>query len=106
MVFSLFFKKNSRTLKLTGLNYRVETALLQLHRRFFAEAMSGPEPFNLDHKYAPSVLATYLGAASLISTIETLFDHEPQLSARFLYFWFNTYSAAVSLALYIHGGLK
>lgn len=62
--------------------------------------MSGPEPFNLHHKYAPSVLATYLEAASLISTIETLFDHEPQLSTRFLYFWFNAYSAAVSLGLY------
>jgi hypothetical protein len=41
------------------------------------------------------VLATYIGAASLIATLETLFDREPQLSARFLHFWFNAFSATV-----------
>jgi hypothetical protein len=81
-------------------------ALLQLHRRFFTEAMSGPETFNLQHQYAPSVLATYLGAASIISAVETLFDQEQQLSLRFLHFWFNSFSAAVSstaTALHVHG---
>lgn len=58
--------------------------------------MSGPEPFDLHHQYAPSVLATYLGAASVISAVETLFDQEQQLSVRFLHFWFNSFSAAVS----------
>lgn len=58
--------------------------------------MSLPEAFDVaTHPYSPSVLATCLGAASLIESIETLFDKEPQLSARFLYFWFNTYSATV-----------
>ncbi|KAF9465748.1 hypothetical protein BDZ94DRAFT_1214127 [Collybia nuda] len=78
-----------------------DIALLQLHRRFFTEAMNGPEPFDLHHQYAPSVLATYIGAASLISAIETLFDQEEQLSARFLHFWFNSFSAAVTLSLFI-----
>ncbi|KAH0586545.1 hypothetical protein H2248_007770 [Termitomyces sp. 'cryptogamus'] len=77
-----------------------DIALLQLHRRFFTEAMSLPEAFDLaTHPYAPSVLATCLAAASLVESIETLFDNEPQLSARFLYFWFNTYSATATLAL-------
>lgn len=71
-------------------------ALLQLHRRLFTEAMSGPETFDLHHQYAPSVLATYLGAASVISAVEALFDQEQQLSVRFLHFWFNSFSAAVS----------
>jgi hypothetical protein len=75
-------------------------ALLQLHRRFFTEAMSGPETFDLHHQYAPSVLATYLGAASIISAVETLFDQEQQLSVRFLHFWFNSFSAAVSSISY------
>ena len=58
--------------------------------------MSGPQTFDLHHRYAPSVLATYLGAASVISAIEILFDQEQQLSVRFLHFWFNSFSAAVS----------
>ncbi|KAF8073426.1 hypothetical protein FPV67DRAFT_1477758 [Lyophyllum atratum] len=78
-----------------------DIALLQLHRRYFTEAMSRPEGFDLHHPYAPSVLATCLGAASLITSIEALFEHEPQLSARFLYFWFNAYSAAATLALFV-----
>ncbi|KAG6810785.1 hypothetical protein H0H92_010352 [Tricholoma furcatifolium] len=67
---------------------------------FIEKAVSRPEAFDLaTHPYAPSVLATCLGAASLIEGIETLFDNEPELSARFLYFWFNSYSAAATLAL-------
>ncbi|KAF8630842.1 hypothetical protein AX17_005201 [Amanita inopinata Kibby_2008] len=78
-----------------------DLALLQLHRRYFMEAMNGPEPFDLHHQYSPSVLATCLGASSLIATVQTLFDREPDLSARFLHFWFNAFSAAVTLALFI-----
>jgi hypothetical protein len=52
----------------------------------------------MHHRYAPSVLATYAGAASLIATLETLFEREAQLSARFLHFWFNAFSAAVGVA--------
>jgi hypothetical protein len=57
--------------------------------------MSCPEAFSLNHHYAPSVIATYLGASNLISAVETLFELEQQLSARFLHFWFNTFSAVV-----------
>ncbi|KAF5369123.1 hypothetical protein D9615_010426 [Tricholomella constricta] len=79
-----------------------DVALLQLHRRFFTATMSRPDAFDLHHHaYAPSVLATCLGAASLIASVEALFDREPQLSARFLYFWFNTYNAAATLALFV-----
>jgi len=78
-----------------------ELALLQLHRKYFTEAMSGPDGFDLDHDYGPSVLATYLSASNLITTVETLFKREQQLTARFLHFWFNTFSAAVTLSLLI-----
>ncbi|CAK5284132.1 unnamed protein product [Mycena citricolor] len=77
-----------------------DIALLQLHRRCFQEALSGSFT-DLQHRYAPSVLATYLGASSLIGTIETLFDLEPQLCARFLHFWFNAFSATVTLSLFV-----
>ncbi|EAU85818.2 hypothetical protein CC1G_05035 [Coprinopsis cinerea okayama7 len=78
-----------------------EIALLQLHRKYFTQAMSDPAAFDLHHQYAPSVIATYLAASGLISTVETLFDQEQQLTARFLHFWFNSFSASVTLSLLI-----
>ncbi|KAJ7245017.1 hypothetical protein B0H12DRAFT_1128264 [Mycena haematopus] len=77
-----------------------DIATLQLHRRCFTEALNGTF-VDLHHPYAPSVLATYIGASSLIATLETLFDREPQLSARFLHFWFNAFSATVTLSLFV-----
>lgn len=71
-------------------------ALLQLHLCYFTQVMRGPESFDLHHKYSPSLLATYLGASSLIKAVEALFDREPNLSTRFLHFWCNAFSAAVS----------
>ncbi|KAF9561089.1 hypothetical protein CPC08DRAFT_664768 [Agrocybe pediades] len=78
-----------------------EIALLQLHRRYFTEAMNRPGSFNLNHEYAASVIATYHGAANLISAVEAVYNQEAQLSVRFLYFWFNSFSAIVTLALLI-----
>ncbi|KAF7767920.1 transcriptional regulator family: Fungal Specific TF [Agaricus bisporus var. burnettii] len=78
-----------------------EIALLQLHRRYFTQAMNSPEPFDMHHDYAPSVLATYLSASNLIAAVEQLYEKESQLSVRFLHFWFNVFSAAVMLSLFI-----
>lgn len=78
-----------------------ELALLQLHRKYFTDAMSGPDGFDLDHDYGPSVLATYLSASNLITAVETLYKREQQLTSRFLHFWFNTFSATVTLSLLI-----
>jgi hypothetical protein len=78
-------------------DYIALLALLQLHRRYFTDAMGSPEGFDLNHHYAPSVIATYLSASNLITAVEALFDQEQQLSARFLHFWFNAFSAVVCL---------
>lgn len=51
--------------------------------------------FDSHHPYAPSVLATYLGASSIIHVVEKLYEKEPELSVRFLMFWFNSFSAGV-----------
>jgi hypothetical protein len=74
-------------------------ALLQLHRRYFMEAMNTEDPLSLHHPYSPSVLATYRCACDLITTVERLFDQEGQLCARFLHFCFNAYFAGASLIL-------
>jgi hypothetical protein len=72
-------------------------ALLQLHRRYFMEAMNAEDPLSLHHPYSPSVIATYRGACDVISTVENLFDQEEQLCARFLHFCFNAYFAGASI---------
>ncbi|TFK23393.1 hypothetical protein FA15DRAFT_670507 [Coprinopsis marcescibilis] len=78
-----------------------EVALLQLHRKYFTQAMSDSAAFDMHHQFAPSVIATYLAASALISSVESLFNQEEQLSARFLHFWFNSFSASVTLSLLI-----
>ncbi|KXN83107.1 hypothetical protein AN958_01778 [Leucoagaricus sp. SymC.cos] len=77
------------------------SALLQLHRRYFTQAMNNVKPFDMNHEHAPSVLATYLSASTLIATVEELYEREQNLSVRFLHFWFNVFSAAVMLSLFI-----
>ena len=71
------------------------SVLLQLHRRYFMEAMNAEDPLSLRHPYSPSVIATYRGACDLITTVESIFDQEGQLCARFLHFCFNAYFAGV-----------
>ncbi|KAJ3733329.1 hypothetical protein DFJ43DRAFT_995462 [Lentinula guzmanii] len=76
-----------------------DIALLQLHRRPFMELLNHPQQFDWKREFAPSVLATYLSTASIITAVETLFNNEEQLSGRFLCFWFNAFSASVTLSL-------
>ncbi|KAH7926481.1 hypothetical protein BV22DRAFT_1128172 [Leucogyrophana mollusca] len=78
-----------------------EIVLLQLHRNFFTEALSDHGAFSYRHKYAPSALATYLSASKLVATLDQLLQREPQLSKRFMCFWFNAFSGAVALSLIV-----
>lgn len=71
--------------------------LLQLHRNFFTEAVSDYNAFSYHHKFAPSAVATYLSATRLIATMKALEEREPQLSKRFMCFWFNAFSGAVRI---------
>lgn len=92
---SLFMQKAS-------LSIALEAVLLQLHRSFFTRALSGPEEaFNRRHKYAPSVVAVFLSASRMIATVQELYLHEPQLTARILGYWSNAFSAAVALCLLV-----
>ncbi|KAF8843214.1 hypothetical protein BDN67DRAFT_964572 [Paxillus ammoniavirescens] len=78
-----------------------EIVLLQLHRNFFTEALSDCDAFSYRHKFAPSVVASYLSAGHLIATLKALEEREPQLSKRFMCFWFNAFSGAVALSLIV-----
>ncbi|KAG8214728.1 Choline/Carnitine o-acyltransferase-domain-containing protein [Butyriboletus roseoflavus] len=78
-----------------------EIVLLQLHRNFFTVAVSDYDAFSYHHKFAPSAVATYLSATRLIATLKALEAREPQLSKRFMCFWFNAFSGAVALSLIV-----
>lgn len=59
-------------------------------------ALSGPEEaFNKRHRYAPSVVAVWLGAVRIIAAMESLYHREPELSARVVGFWSNVFAAVV-----------
>lgn len=72
-------------------------AIVQHHRKYFMEAMNAERPLSLDHPFSPSVIATYIGACNIISTVKMLFKQEGDLSARFLHFCFNVYFAGVRI---------
>jgi len=94
----------SRTLLLQQVSFTMtyESALLQLHRTYFMRALSGPEEaFNKRHRYAPSVVAVWLGAVRIIAAMESLYHREPELSARVVGFWSNVFAAVVSIALLV-----
>ena len=74
--------------------------LLQLHRQFFARALSTlAEHFSRKHRYAPSVVAVFLSASRMITSLQEFHDREPVLAGRILGYWSNAYSAAVSNVL-------
>ncbi|KAH7884946.1 fungal-specific transcription factor domain-containing protein [Phlebopus sp. FC_14] len=78
-----------------------EIVLLQLHRNFLTSALSSYDAFSYTHTYAPSAVATFLSARRLIATLRVMEAREPQLSKRFMCFWFNAFSGAVALSLMV-----
>ncbi|KAJ3976866.1 fungal-specific transcription factor domain-containing protein [Lentinula raphanica] len=92
----------SRLLQQVSFTMAYESVLLQLHRTYFMRALSGPEEaFNKRHRYAPSVVAVWLGAVRMIAAVEKLYQHEPELTARILGYWSNTFSAVVAISLLV-----
>ncbi|KAJ4481959.1 fungal-specific transcription factor domain-containing protein [Lentinula aciculospora] len=95
---------SSRNMLLQQVHFTMayESVLLQLHRTYFMRALSGPEEaFNKRHRYAPSVVAVWLGAVRMIAAVENMYRREPELTARILGYWSNTFSAVVAIALLV-----
>ncbi|KIK57140.1 hypothetical protein GYMLUDRAFT_46373 [Collybiopsis luxurians FD-317 M1] len=94
----------SRTLLLQQVSFTIayESVLLQLHRTYFMRALSGPEEaFNKRHRYAPSVVAVWLGAVRMIAAVQTLYQREPELASRIMGYWSNAFSGVVAIALLV-----
>lgn len=78
----------------------VATALLNLHRPYFAQALNdGPQDL-LKHRYAPSVLAIYRSAWRIIEALRMTQERVPFVTERWGMPWSLSMSAAVCEPLF------
>ncbi|EPQ52220.1 hypothetical protein GLOTRDRAFT_28919, partial [Gloeophyllum trabeum ATCC 11539] len=84
-----------------GVNFRFHSALLFVHRPFFAKALMdyGNDPMR--SPYAPSYLASYRCAVLLIKSHVQYFQRCPDLFLRLGGFWTYVFTAAVVLGLIV-----
>ncbi|KIK07112.1 hypothetical protein K443DRAFT_2598 [Laccaria amethystina LaAM-08-1] len=78
-------------------NYR-ELTLLYIHRCFFAHAISSNPLDPIKSQYAPSFLAGYRSACTIIGSVKQQFSMFPAQIARFWVLWTHAFSATVMLA--------
>jgi hypothetical protein len=57
--------------------------------------MNQTQEFSMSHQLAPSVVATCMSSIGVVDAVEALYREQPELSVRFLCFWFNCFSSAV-----------
>ncbi|KAF5313331.1 hypothetical protein D9611_008642 [Ephemerocybe angulata] len=78
-------------------NYR-ELTLLYIHRCFFAHALSSNPQDPIKSQYAPSFLAGYRSACTIINSVKTQFTLFPAQIARFWVLWTHAFSASVMIS--------
>ncbi|TFK48372.1 hypothetical protein OE88DRAFT_518683 [Heliocybe sulcata] len=72
-----------------------ETALLYIHRSFFAQAIIDHPEDPLKSRYAQSFIAAYNASSVILNTISDQYEVCPDLVARFWIIWTYAFSAAV-----------
>ncbi|KAF8176350.1 fungal-specific transcription factor domain-containing protein [Mycena galopus ATCC 62051] len=72
-----------------------ETALMYIHRSFFAQAIIEQPANPLKSTYAPSFLAAYRASATILKSVREQFAVMPNACARFWTMWTFAFSAAV-----------
>ncbi|KAF9563813.1 hypothetical protein CPC08DRAFT_705725 [Agrocybe pediades] len=78
-------------------NYR-ELTLLYIHRCFFAHAISSNPLDPIKSQYAPSFLAGYRSACTILGSVKLQFTLFPAQISRFWVLWTHAFSASVMLA--------
>ena len=73
------------------------TALLYVHRCYFATALNDHPADPMRSQYAPSFLAGYRSATALLNTIREQFNLFPAQITRFWVIWTHAFSACVSV---------
>ena len=79
------------------------TALLYVHRCFFANALMDHPTDPMRSQYAPSFLAGYRSACTLLSMLREQFELFPTQIARFWVLWTHAFSACVSTRVAVFG---
>lgn len=74
----------------------IHIALLYIHRCFFAHAISTHPNDPIKSAYAPSFLAGYRSACTILGSVRQQFTLFPRQIARFWVLWTHAFSAAVS----------
>ncbi|KIY72318.1 hypothetical protein CYLTODRAFT_440727 [Cylindrobasidium torrendii FP15055 ss-10] len=78
-----------------------DTVLLHLHRAYFAQALQD-QPDNLaNHRYLPSVMATYRSAWRMIQGLTMVREKAPQLSTRVSMCWSHALAGAITMCLLV-----
>ncbi|TFK25407.1 hypothetical protein FA15DRAFT_668474 [Coprinopsis marcescibilis] len=79
-----------------SINYR-ELTLLYIHRCFFAHALSNNTSDPIKSQYAPSFLAGYRSACTIVNSVKQQFTLFPAQIARFWVLWTHAFSASVMI---------
>ena len=70
-------------------------ALLYIHRCFFAHAIASNPVDPIKSQYAPSFLAGYRSACTIVGSVKQQFTMFPHQIARFWVLWTHAFSASV-----------
>ena len=76
--------------------------LLNIHRRYFSQALQDSPVDPLKHRYGPSVMAIYRSAWRLIVSHSSIADCIPDIIARIPIIWSQAFSAAVCRTKHDH----
>ncbi|KAH7886399.1 hypothetical protein F5I97DRAFT_1937249 [Phlebopus sp. FC_14] len=78
-----------------------EFTLLNLHRRYFSQALQDQPSDFLKHKYGPSVMAMYRSAWRLIISLSQGVKTIPHVFERMSIFWSHAFSAAIVMCMIV-----
>ncbi|KAF9237081.1 hypothetical protein BU15DRAFT_88887 [Melanogaster broomeanus] len=78
-----------------------EATLLNIHRRYFSQALQDAPNDFLKHKYGPSVMAMYRSAWRLIISHSQMVTIAPHVLARIPIFWSHAFSAAIVMCMIV-----
>ncbi|KAL1413451.1 hypothetical protein Q8F55_001218 [Vanrija albida] len=81
-----------------GIRLMVAQTRLLLNRPFFARALKDRPDNPARSKYGESFVALYEGAEDVVNIVKQLVIYHPSLIARWWFFWFHAFSAAVCLS--------
>ncbi|KAG8219250.1 hypothetical protein J3R82DRAFT_89 [Butyriboletus roseoflavus] len=78
-----------------------ESVLLNIHRRYFSQALQDSPGDPLKHRYGPSVMAIYRSAWRLIVSHSSIVEYIPDVIGRIPIIWSQAFSAAIVMCMIV-----